>query len=334
MSIAIRRMNENDCERMSNAFTAMGWNCPVAKFASFLERYERNEIVPLIAEVNSEFAGYLKVVWQPDYPFFRENGIPEIQDLNVVNIFRRQGVASSLMDEAEKTISKRSATIGIGVGLHPGYNAAQRMYVLRGYVPDGKGVVWHNEYIKEGQELKADDELILHFTKAIGAEKGNGKKVSTAFLIHGFVGSGKTTFSKKLEKDISAIRLNHDEWMIQLYGAAPPKEHFDEYYRNVHEIIWELGLRLMKKGQSVIFDNGFWTRASRDEARNRILQAGHDFKLFALRCKDQEMKERVLKRTDRMPDGAFWINESAIEEFRRRFEPLESDEEHEEIQTD
>ena len=30
--------------------------------------------------------------------------------------------------------------IYLGVGLHSGYGSAQRMYVKRGYIPDGSGV--------------------------------------------------------------------------------------------------------------------------------------------------------------------------------------------------
>ena len=71
------------------------------------------------------------------------------------------------MDYAEAEIAKKSNVVGIGVGLHPGYNAAQRMYVLRGYVPDGYGVTYKNQYIRECQEVVVDDELILHFTKRL-----------------------------------------------------------------------------------------------------------------------------------------------------------------------
>ena len=47
-------------------------------------------------------------------------------------------------------------------------------------------------------------------------------------LIHGFVGAGKTTFAKKLEHFLPAVRFTHDEWMSKLYGENPPLEHFNE----------------------------------------------------------------------------------------------------------
>ena len=59
----------------------------------------------------------------------------------------------------------RSAEIGIGVGLHPGYGVAQRLYVIRGYVPDGRAVTYQNRAIAEGQTVVMDDDLVLHLTK-------------------------------------------------------------------------------------------------------------------------------------------------------------------------
>ena len=46
----------------------------------------------------------------------------------------------------------------------------------------------------------------------------------TAHLIHGYLGAGKTTFARQLERDIPAIRFSHDEWMVRLYGDDPPIE--------------------------------------------------------------------------------------------------------------
>ena len=86
------------------------------------------------------FAGYLNVVWQVEYPPFRESGIPEIQDFNVLPRFRRKGIGSRLMESAERLAAERSHIVGIGVGMTEDYGAAQRLYALRGYVPDGRGL--------------------------------------------------------------------------------------------------------------------------------------------------------------------------------------------------
>lgn len=160
--LSIRTLRSNDAEPISQAFEKMGWNKPVEQYQRYYSSQQEERIIVLVAESDGVFAGYLVINWHPEYASF-----PEIQDLNVLPRFRRRGIATTLMDKAEALIAQRSDRVAIGVGLHPGYNAAQRMYVLRGYVPDGKGVTWRGNYIKEGQELVADDDLVLHFAKEL-----------------------------------------------------------------------------------------------------------------------------------------------------------------------
>lgn len=160
MHLSIRKLHNNDAEIISNAFAKIGWHKPVEQYQKYYTRQENESIVVLVAELGGIFCGYLLINWHPEYA-----SCPEIQDLNVLPQFRRRGIATALMNKAEALISERSDHVAIGVGLHPGYNAAQRMYVLRGYAPDGQGVTWRGEYIEEGQELIADDDLVLHFIK-------------------------------------------------------------------------------------------------------------------------------------------------------------------------
>ena len=45
---------------------------------------------------------------------------------------RGRGVGSALMEAVEELAAETSDTVCLGVGLHSGYGAAQRMYVLPG----------------------------------------------------------------------------------------------------------------------------------------------------------------------------------------------------------
>jgi hypothetical protein len=69
------------------------------------------------------------------------------------------------MDEAERRMFEKSKTIGIGVGMYADYGAAQRMYVLRGYVPDGRGLFYKEQPVLPGKEVLVDDYLVLYLTK-------------------------------------------------------------------------------------------------------------------------------------------------------------------------
>ncbi len=146
-------------------FARLAWAKPDGYFDACCEAQARGEMVVLVARTGEQLHGYLKVVWRPDYPPFRDGYIPEIQDLNVVPASRRRGVSTRLMAAAERLVAARSPVIGIGFGLHPGYAAAQRMYVLRGYVPDAQPLTYDDAFVIEGQQVRLDDALVLHLTK-------------------------------------------------------------------------------------------------------------------------------------------------------------------------
>jgi GNAT superfamily N-acetyltransferase len=165
---AIRNLEAQDVIPIAAAFTAIGWNKPASQYERYLSEQINGDRETLVAFAEDVFAGYLNVVWRPSYPPFRESGIPEIQDFNVLPQFRRKGVGSQLMERAERVASERSPIVGIGVGMTADYGAAQRLYVLRGYVPDGRGLVSHNRFPAYGEMVPVDDDLVLHFTKRIG----------------------------------------------------------------------------------------------------------------------------------------------------------------------
>jgi ribosomal protein S18 acetylase RimI-like enzyme len=165
--ISIREMSAEDCAIISKAFTDQGWNKPQSQYEGYFQEQTEGRRVVLVAEVEGTFAGYVTILWESYYPPFKEAGIPEIMDFNVLIKYRRQGIGAALMDEAEKRISHRSKVVGIGVGLMADYGAAQIMYVKRGYVPDGRGISQNEKFLGYGDRVTVDDDLILCFTKRL-----------------------------------------------------------------------------------------------------------------------------------------------------------------------
>jgi len=165
MSITIRLLEKEDIGVIVSSFIKIGWNRTASEYERYLAEQDRGERVVLVAHYNDDFAGYVTIMWMSQYPPFAEEKIPEINDLNVLPVFRRHGVASSLVDEAERQIFEKSPVAGIGVGMYADYGAAQRMYVLRGYVPDTRGLSYKGQQVRPGQEVPVDDELILYLTK-------------------------------------------------------------------------------------------------------------------------------------------------------------------------
>lgn len=166
--LVIRLLTAKDVQPIAAAFAAIGWNKPASQYERYLAEQERGERMVLVTFLDDAFAGYLTISWQSGYAPFRDAGIPEIVDFNVLPQVRRRGIGSRLMEEAERRISKRSAVVGIGVGMDPDYGAAQRLYVKRGYVPDGRGLSTNGRHVRWGDTVQVNDGLNLHFTKELG----------------------------------------------------------------------------------------------------------------------------------------------------------------------
>ena len=143
------------------------------------------------------------------------------------------------------------------------------------------------------------------------------------YMIHGFVGVGKTKFAKKLEQETNAIRFSPDEWMVDLFGQNPSAERFQEYFERIEKVIWKIVSRCISVGADVILDFGFWTRAARDQCREFARRTGAEVMMYCLHCPENLVRARVTKRTLEMPEGALYINDHAIDLFKKRFEPVD-----------
>lgn len=165
----IRPLRAADAEVIAAAFAAIGWVKPAAQYERYLAEQHADARRIWVSHVGDAFAGYVTLVWKPDYPPFRAEEIPEIQDLNVLPAFRSRGIGSALLDAAESAAAERGGVVGIAVGLAPDYGAAQRLYVRRGYIPDGRGIAWRSRTVAYGEQVVVDDDLVLCFTRALPA---------------------------------------------------------------------------------------------------------------------------------------------------------------------
>jgi len=166
-NIRIRELCAADIDTLFEAFARHKWDKPKELFARYLHEQSAGKRQIWVAWVKEEPVGYVTLTWFSHYQPFLENSVPEIMDLNVLPPFRRQGIGSKLLDEAEKAGAQKSPVVGIGVGLYDGYGDAQKLYVKRGYIPDGLGPTYRYIKLVYGQSVNVDDDLVMWFTKRI-----------------------------------------------------------------------------------------------------------------------------------------------------------------------
>jgi GNAT superfamily N-acetyltransferase len=119
----------------------------------------------LLGYHEGEPVGILTIRWEARYPPFKEQNIPLIQNIEIKWGRRGEGFGNQLMEHAERFIATRRPKAGICVGIFDAYGPAQRLYVKRGYLPDGRGVCLGQEPLKLGETITVDHDLLLWLTK-------------------------------------------------------------------------------------------------------------------------------------------------------------------------
>ncbi|MGW1764562.1 AAA family ATPase [Streptomyces sp. NPDC002073] len=133
-------------------------------------------------------------------------------------------------------------------------------------------------------------------------------------LVCGLPGAGKTTVAKRLERELSAVRLCPDEWL-----AALGFDLFDGAARDrVERRLWQHAQDLLASGAVVILENGFWQRPERDEKRIRARALGAEVELRFLQVPMAELERRIALR-NREP-GSVVLTTEVLRECQSQFE--------------
>ena len=161
---SMRKMQESDIKDLSRGFISQGWPGREEILARYFLEQESGEREVLVAEVEGAVAGYITIL--PDAKQGPFAGMaPELSDFNVFETFQNQGIGNLLMEEAEKRVKLVSDKVTLGVGLHSGYGPAQRLYIKRGYIPDGSGVWYQNYPVAMNATCEDIGDIVLYLSK-------------------------------------------------------------------------------------------------------------------------------------------------------------------------
>ena len=164
MNCTIRNMIKSDIESLSHGFMNQGWPAREEILASYFWEQASGDREVLVAEIDGAVAGYVTILPSAKHGPFASI-YPELSDFNVFEPFRNKGIGNRLLEKAEQGVKRFSGKVCLGVGLHLGYGPAQRLYIKRGYIPDGTGVWYRNKPLEMGASCQNDDDLVLYLSK-------------------------------------------------------------------------------------------------------------------------------------------------------------------------
>ncbi len=132
-----------------------------------LENQEKQECTAFLALYDGGVAGYVFLYYRCRWGGLAGSDIPGVVDLIVFEKYRRKKIATVLMDAAEGIAKRYCDKVYLDVCLNSDYGPAQRFYIKRGYIPDGKGVYYEEKVCETNAVCKNDDELSLCLIKEL-----------------------------------------------------------------------------------------------------------------------------------------------------------------------
>ncbi len=166
-NLVIRDMQAEDISIIHKENLSHGWHSNQSVYEGYYKAQQAKTLYVFVAEYEGKFAGYTTLKPQTSTGPFAKQGLPEVSDFNVFMKYRRKGIGSKILDVVENFAAGFSSTITLGVGLHPGYGSAQRLYIKRGYIPDGSGVWYRDHPLEPYTACCNDDDLVLYLSKQL-----------------------------------------------------------------------------------------------------------------------------------------------------------------------
>lgn len=150
----------------------------------------------------------------------------------------------------------------------------------------------------------------------------------TLIFFCGKMGSGKSTYSKKLASELNAVLLSEDEWLSAIY----PEEikNFDDYIKyssRLKPLLKGHVRRILHSGVSVVMDFPGNTKKQRSWFKEIFFEDQILHRLIYLQAEDQLCLKRIEQRRQDSPERARFDTEEVFHQVTRYFQAPTDDEE-------
>lgn len=125
----------------------------------------------------------------------------------------------------------------------------------------------------------------------------------------GIVGSGKSTLARELARDLPALRLSRDEWMLRLFGFAYDDPAYVAALAPCTELLWDIAAGALAAGASVVLDWNHWSRERRADSLARCKKIGVAMSLHYV---DVPVDTAILRGLSRTDDFSHRLDEAGV----------------------
>lgn len=143
----------------------------------------------------------------------------------------------------------------------------------------------------------------------------------TVYLLCSLPGSGKSTFSPKLQKQNNAVVYSSDEWIINLFGQEFSSEKFEEYQSVARQKILEAAKKDILQGKSIILDFGFWKQDDRTKYINWAKSLNAEPIIYLFNTNTEALVKRLDQRNQKKENKSLIVTEKMLHTFIDQFDP-------------
>ncbi len=144
------------------------------------------------------------------------------------------------------------------------------------------------------------------------------QETPTLVVVCGLPGVGKTTVAEQVAERLDGLLLRTD--VIRKEILSDP-DYTEEESRMVYRELFDRARRTVEDGRSVVLDGTFKDAADRDRATELSASLGVDFRLVAVECDEDVVRERIERREGDESDADFEVHAM----YREQFDPISMD---------
>ena len=125
------------------------------------------------------------------------------------------------------------------------------------------------------------------------------------YAVAGQIGSGKTSFARKLAQEKNALFFSTDKWIANLGVPIGSHENYAKYYNGIRDRIYEVATQALNHGVPVVFDFGVNQSKGRKGLQKFANAVGAVLEIYHITVPIEVCRERVHERNKNKPQGIF-----------------------------